>query len=146
MGCGRTDLNGVWRVDTRAQPTLAHPMPSKTGACGGSIPNALAFDDDGKLYVTESAQGEVWRLGAQGAELWTWHDLLKPRPNSANPVSADGIAYRNNSLWVSNLDTGTRSTSRASWGSRTTRTRRAMSSIFPGSTSCASVRKARWSA
>ena len=107
MGCGRTDLNGVWRADTSGQLTLAYPMPVTTGACGGSIPNALAFDDNGNLYVTESAQGEVWRLGAQGAELWARHDLLKPRPESLNQVGADGIAYRNNSLWVSNLDKGT---------------------------------------
>lgn len=107
VGCNRTDLNGVWRVDTSGQPTLAFPMPVTTGQCGGSIPNALAFDDEGNLYVTESAQGEVWRLGAQGAELWARSDLLKPRPASLNQVGADGIAYRKNSLWVSNLDTGT---------------------------------------
>jgi sugar lactone lactonase YvrE len=107
VGCNRTDLNGVWRVDTNGQPTLAFPMPVTTGACGGSIPNALAFDDNGNLYVTESAQGEVWRLGAQGAELWARNDLLKPRPESLNQVGVDGIAYRNNSLWVNNLDTGT---------------------------------------
>ncbi len=107
MGCGRTDLNGVWRIDTSGQRTLAYPMPVTTGNCGGSIPNALAFDDKGRLYVTESAQGEVWRLGAQGAELWARHDLLKARPQSLNQVGADGIAYRNDSLWVSNLDTGT---------------------------------------
>ena len=49
----------------------------------------------------------MWRLGAQGAQLWAQHDLLKARPTSLNQVGADGIAYRNNSLWVSNLDTGT---------------------------------------
>ena len=107
MGCGRTDLNGVWRVDTSGQPTLAFPMPVTTGQCGGSIPNALAWDDQGNFYVTESAQGEVWRLGSKGAELWVRDDLLKARPASLNQVGADGIAYRNDSLWVSNLDTGT---------------------------------------
>jgi len=107
MGCGRTDLNGVWRVDSSGQPTLAFPMPVPGGECGASIPNALAFDDDGNLYVTESAQGEVWRFGAQGAEVWVQDDLLKPRPESLNQVGVDGIAYRKKSLWVNNLDTGT---------------------------------------
>jgi sugar lactone lactonase YvrE len=107
MGCGRTDLNGVWHVDSSGQPTLAFPMPVTTGQCGGSIPNALAWDDKGNFYVTESAQGEVWRLGSNGAELWVRDDLLKARPASLNQVGADGIAYRRNSLWVSNLDTGT---------------------------------------
>ena len=82
-------------------------MPVTHNVCGGSIPNALAFDDKGNLYVTESAQGEVWLLGTNGAQLWVRNDLLKPRPESLNQVGADGIAYRKNSLWVSNLDTGT---------------------------------------
>lgn len=107
VGCFRPDLNGVWHVDPSGNPTLAFPMPVLNDVCGASIPNALAFDDVGNLYVTESAQGEVWRLGANGAELWVQDDLLKARPESLNQVGVDGIAYRKKSLWVNNLDTGT---------------------------------------
>lgn len=105
LGCVRPELNGVWHVDTAGNLTLEFPMP--TVVCGDSVPNALAYDKAGNLYVTECAQGGIWRLGANGAELWFQDDLLKPRPESLNQCGVDGIAYRNNSLWVNNLDTGT---------------------------------------
>ena len=105
LGCVKPELNGVWHVDTAGNLTLEFPMP--TVVCGDSIPNALAYDKAGNLYVTECAQGGIWLLGANGAELWFEDGLLKPRPESLNQCGVDGIAYRNNSLWVNNLDTGT---------------------------------------
>jgi sugar lactone lactonase YvrE len=105
LGCVKPELNGVWHVDTQGNPVLEFPMP--TAGCGDSIPNALAYDKAGNLHVTESAHGGVWLLGTNGTELWFEDDLLKPRPDSLNQVGVDGIAYRNHSLWVNNLDTGT---------------------------------------
>ncbi len=105
LGCVKPELNGVWHVDTQGNPVLEFPMP--TAGCADSIPNGLAYDKAGNLYVTESTHGGVWLLGANGAELWFEDDLLKPRPESLNQVGVDGIAYRNHSLWVNNLDTGT---------------------------------------
>jgi sugar lactone lactonase YvrE len=107
VGCARPELNGVWRVEANGRPSHVYPMPTPNGKCNASVPNAMAFDENGNLYVTESAQGEVWRLRAGRAEMWSRHELFKPRPSSTNQVGIDGIAYRKNSLWVNNLDTGT---------------------------------------
>jgi sugar lactone lactonase YvrE len=78
-------------------------------------PNALAFDQRGNLYVTESfsvfadafGQGGIWRIPpGEPAELWLRDDLLTGKGNvvSPLPVGANGIAFYHNDLYVVNTD------------------------------------------
>jgi sugar lactone lactonase YvrE len=98
-GYNDPSLNGVWRVDPQGHKELVLPIP---GAYWGSIPNALAFDKDGNLYVTDSGSGSIWRLDTHGdSGLWVQDDLLL-----GDYFGANGIAYRNRSLWVTNTDRG----------------------------------------
>lgn len=84
---------GVWHID---------------GTEGMSMPNAVAFGtDENVLYVTDSAEGTVWRSewrGFQGwlpAEVWVADPLLEgtgelpfPFPVGANGIATDeGVVY-----------------------------------------------------
>jgi sugar lactone lactonase YvrE len=98
-GYNDPSLNGVWRVDPTGHKELVLPIP---GAYWGSIPNALAFDRRGNLYVTDSGSGSIWRLEPNGdSGPWLQDDLLQ-----GDFFGANGIAYRKRSLWVLNYDRG----------------------------------------
>jgi len=69
-------------------------------------PNAITFDNRGNTYVTDSADGTIWRFPAKGpAKLWIRHALLAPDPNFG--IGANGIAYiPPRDLFVANTDLG----------------------------------------
>lgn len=100
---GDPATTGVYRV---ARDGRATRLPG-TGAIG--FPNGLAFDKRGNLYVTDSVTGAVWRIPRGGsAELWLQHPLLEgdgslPLPF---PLGANGIAYRQGVVYVSNNELG----------------------------------------
>jgi sugar lactone lactonase YvrE len=101
IGANVLSMNGVWRIDPDGEASLAMAIPSASP--WASIPNALTFDKKGNLYVTDSATGSVWRLGADGGvELWIQHELLAP----LSFFGANGISYRDESLWVLNTEAG----------------------------------------
>jgi len=103
MGCNDLSRNGVWHVDRHGRATLAMSIP--TDGCWSSIPNHLAFDEDGNLYATDSIAGAIWRLGERGdVSLWTQDPLLLAPPTGF--FGANGIAYRDHSLWVNVSDAG----------------------------------------
>jgi len=104
-------LPGVFCVDKNGSITL---LP---GTDAIVFPNALAFDKRGSLYITETfsiaadgsfGQGGIWRVFKRGAaELWLRHDLLTGpavNPFFGFPVGANGIAFRQNALYVANSD------------------------------------------
>lgn len=103
VGAGR----GVYRVDRDGQAAL---LPG-TGQI--VFANALAFDQRGTLYVTESygsdyGPGGVWRLVPGGeAEPWLRHPLLTGIGAVLGyPVGANGIAFFHGDLYVANTDKG----------------------------------------
>jgi sugar lactone lactonase YvrE len=76
-------------------------------------PNDLAFDDEGRLLVTDPILGRIWRVDADGqASVWLDDPLLQGDP--ANPAlqfsrqGVNGIAFdeRGRHLYVGNLDYG----------------------------------------
>jgi sugar lactone lactonase YvrE len=90
--------HGVWRLRRDEAPERL------AGSDQIVLPNALAFDPRGNLYVTDSVGGAVWRFppGKPGA-IWVHHDLLAPDPNFG--VGANGIAFMPpNILYVANTD------------------------------------------
>lgn len=103
--------NGVYRVDPRG---AAVRLP---GTEQIAFPNALAFDEHGNLFVTETlsvdpltgdfGQGGVWRIPRCGAaQLWLRDELLTGIGPSLfpYPVGANGIAYLHGNLYVINTD------------------------------------------
>lgn len=96
--------HGVYRV---APDGTAGRLP---GSENIAFPNALAFDKQGNLYVTDSILGAVWRIPSRGsAQLWLQHPLLAGDDSLAPPfpVGANGIAHRHNSLLVANTELAT---------------------------------------
>jgi len=60
---------------------------------GSSGLNALTFDRAGNLYVSDSFQGIIWRVGRSGGagEVWAKDPLLIP--NGVPPFGANGIEF-----------------------------------------------------
>jgi sugar lactone lactonase YvrE/acetyl esterase/lipase len=70
------------------------------------LPNGLAFDNDGNLYVSDSILGAIWRIPSRGsAELWLQHDLLAGcLPD--DPFGANGVALWEGNLFAANTGKG----------------------------------------
>lgn len=78
------------------------------------FPNALAFDDDGVLFVTDSGTGSVFRIDAEGqAAVWATGDALlgdKEACDGAGPgfaIGANGLVVEQDAVYVVNLDQAT---------------------------------------
>ena len=70
----------------------------------GSGLNALTFDTEGNVYVSDSFEGIIWKTGPHGgtAQVWAKDESLKPHGNP--PFGANGIAFNNahDSMFVAN--------------------------------------------
>ena len=95
--------NGVYRV---GRDGSAARLP---GTQSIVLPNGLAFDRRGNLFVTDSVDGAIWRVSRDGsAEVWLRHPLLAGDNSAPPPVplGANGIAFRNGALFVTNTEAG----------------------------------------
>lgn len=114
--------NGVYRVDRRGN-AVRLPGTEKM-----VFPNALAFDPEGNLFVTETFSfapplkeypgldnpfglGGIWRIPKNGsAELWLRHELLSGTGLFSwlfsFPVGANGIAFYHGAIYVANTERG----------------------------------------
>lgn len=101
---------GVYRVDRKG---VAERLP---GTQAIVFPNALAFDERGGLYISESfsvgapinkyGQGGIWRVARGGvAQLLLRHPLLTGTGTVLPyPVGANGIGLYHGDLYVVNTD------------------------------------------
>lgn len=100
---------GVWKFDCRTGEGTRF-----AGTDGMLFANAMAFDDAGNLYVTESFSGmdgdvplgAIWRITPDGtSEKWLENTELggPNRFGLAKPNGANGIAYRAGLLYVNIL-------------------------------------------
>lgn len=97
------DTHGVWRINRDAS---AVRLPNSEAI---AFPNSLAFDKVGNLYITDTILGAVWRIPPGGeAEIWLQHELLEglnlPEFPYPFPLGANGIAYHQGNLFVSNTE------------------------------------------
>lgn len=103
VSSANTAVNGVWKFDR------------KTGAASrfaGSeaifIANDVAFDKRGNIYVTDSATGNLWRIGRNGAaEPWLVGDANLRGTGVLGlgvDVGANGIEFYNGDLFVANTE------------------------------------------
>ncbi|MDX1429380.1 MAG: hypothetical protein R3282_03785, partial [Rhodothermales bacterium] len=99
------DANGVWVLDRRSGEATRIE-----GSENIAFANDVAFDKEGNLYITDSVLGAIWRLPKHG-ELEPW---LTGDENLAGtgvlglgaPVGANGIEYRQGTLFVANTEKG----------------------------------------
>lgn len=88
--------HGVWRIRRDGEAERL------AGSSRMLLPDALAFDPEGNLYVTDAVDGAVWRFPREGrGRRWIRHPLLAPDP----AIGANGIAFvPPNNLYVANTD------------------------------------------
>lgn len=79
-----------------------------------TFPNALAFDEAGDLFATDSGSGSIFRIDARGkAARWAAGELLsgqKEACEGAGPgfaIGANGIVVEAGAVYVVNLDRAT---------------------------------------
>lgn len=71
------------------------------------VPNGLAFDKQGNLFVSDSALGVVWRIpsgGSAPAEIWLQHELVAGC--TPDDFGANGVAFWKGDLFVANTGRG----------------------------------------
>jgi sugar lactone lactonase YvrE len=102
---------GVWRIDQRGH---AWHLP---GTEHLTLPNALAFDHRGNLYVTDSwvqnsdpPEGAIWRMTRSG-QAERWYQDVEYLGGAGNiplypPIGANGIVYHRGDLYVANTEKG----------------------------------------
>jgi sugar lactone lactonase YvrE len=87
--------HGIWKVDPKGNTSLIANL-DPTG-----FPNALVFDDNGNLFVTDSYLGAIWKVSKSGeATLWLKDPLLAP----IFAYGANGIEFDRGDLFVANTD------------------------------------------
>ncbi|HEX6307734.1 MAG TPA: SMP-30/gluconolactonase/LRE family protein [Longimicrobiales bacterium] len=113
--------HGVWRIPLDGSP--AERIAGTEAICW---PNALAFDPQGNLYVTESTRnvppctnppapvGAIWRIDRRSHDvaLWLEDPLLAGNGFLASlgfpipPLGANGIVYDRGSIYIANTEQG----------------------------------------
>jgi len=92
----------VLRVDSfSGQNSIFANIP---GPVDGTGPNALTFDKQGNVYISDSFQGIIWRTGQSGGlpVAWVTDPLLGT--SGTPPFGANGLAFNKNgrALFVAN--------------------------------------------
>jgi len=104
-----TGLKGVWRINPAGEAVHL------AGSDAIGLPNALAFDQRGNLYVSDSyvfgsipPQGAIWRIPSNGvAEIWLQDSALLGGLGGIPgypPLGANGIAFHHNGLYIANTE------------------------------------------
>ncbi|POX64455.1 hypothetical protein C3492_05320 [Streptomyces sp. Ru62] len=96
---GTDALTGVWQLPRHGAPRRVAALPA------AAVPNGLALYR-GRLYVSDSALGAVWRvpLGGGTATVWSQDPELAGRPGK---FGANGLKVHHGAVWVGNFDRGT---------------------------------------
>ncbi|MFD5539722.1 SMP-30/gluconolactonase/LRE family protein [Streptomyces sp. NPDC127079] len=97
---GTADLTGVWAVRPGSGPRRIAALPAD------GLPNGLALDRrTGRLYVTDSVLGVIYRLPAHGGKATVWADDEALKPSTF--AGANGLKLHRGAVWATNLDKGT---------------------------------------
>lgn len=102
------DVAALWRVSP-----ITGDVNLVAGFAAGGFPNDIAFDRKGRIYVSDSFLGRIWRVDQSGAaSVWLSHPALSGNPDAPvlvlHEFGANGLAFdaRKNTLYVANLDYG----------------------------------------
>src|ERR1043165_1935368 len=76
---------------------------------GNAGPNALAFDRDGNVYISDSFQGIVWRTKPDGSGIAPWVSNALLTTTGFPPFGANGLDFNRaqSTLFVANTGNDT---------------------------------------
>ena len=107
VGQPATTPRRIWRITNAATGAAEVFAVIPGGASAG--PNALGFDGDGKVYISDSFQGIVWRTNPDGSDIQSWvsHPLLTT--TGFPPFGANGLDFNRaqSTLFVANTGSDT---------------------------------------
>ncbi|HXJ53487.1 MAG TPA: SMP-30/gluconolactonase/LRE family protein [Burkholderiales bacterium] len=97
----------VWRI-TNAATGAAQVFAVIPGG-GNAGPNALAFDRDGNVYISDSFQGIVWRTKPDGSGIAPWVSNALLTTTGFPPFGANGLDFNRaqSTLFVANTGNDT---------------------------------------
>ncbi len=115
LGLAFNPVNGFLLVIDFGAGKVLHVDPV-TGASSVFIPavagsglNALTFDKQGNVYVSDSFNGVIWKTGPFGGvpTAWSSDPLLQPGTGLTPPFGANGVEFNNagDVLFVANTAT-----------------------------------------
>ena len=96
--------SGVWDLPPGGSAQRIAAVP------GGTLLNDMAIDPAGRtLYVADSLNSEIWAIPASGgtATVWLVSPALAPTQPAPNRFGANGIAFHDGAVWVSNTNQAT---------------------------------------
>jgi sugar lactone lactonase YvrE len=108
---------GVYKIALRSGGATTATLWASAPGAGLKFANGLSFDPDGNLYVSDAAEGAIYRFTAAGAPgtatPWKTDPTLTgdtaacPGTVQAFPIGANGIFADRTSVWAVNTDRGT---------------------------------------
>jgi len=117
LGLGFNPINGdllvidfgssnVRKVDPLTGASSVFMTVPNPGAAGL---NALTFDGAGRVYVSDSSQGTIWRVGPGGGLATSWVTDATLTTTGVPPFGANGVAFNNagTALFVANTGNDT---------------------------------------
>ncbi len=105
LSSSNPDVNGVWVFDGMTGEVERVP-----GSEAILLPNAVAFDADGVMYITDTVMGAVWTVEAGGsAEVWIQDPLLEGDESIGFgiPIGANGIDVADDTVYVGSMEATT---------------------------------------
>jgi sugar lactone lactonase YvrE len=94
----------VLNVDPHTGASTVFMVPPNQASAGL---NALTFDKDGNVYVSDSFQGVIWKTGPFGGTPTAWSSgpLLGPGMGLTPPFGANGVEFNNDGTALFVADT-----------------------------------------
>ena len=96
---GSPDLQGIWRVSPHGSARRIAALPAD------GIPNGMALDRHGYLYVADSLLSVIWRVSIPGGGVVAW--AAGPQLAPGGGLGANGLKLHDGAIWVSNTQAGT---------------------------------------
>jgi sugar lactone lactonase YvrE len=103
---GNAQVLAVDPATGSSSPFMTFPSPLPHPEAGAAGPNDITVDRAGNVYVSDSAQGVVWRTGPDGGVASPWVDSALLRTTGVPPFGANGLRFNRHETAMFVANTG----------------------------------------